>query len=142
MTENESERGSGEVESTILASNPRVLLDRQAQQLAYYDAVPREAVFGPTAMPMLAEEEISREQLPRQLVQLVEDYESAHRGEQLRPVRLLQFDGRYPTRNSVSPEPGPDLDQLATVSVTESIVTSEELTVRSYLLFAQRERSG
>lgn len=141
MSEREPQLEPGELGPTIMAGNPRVLLERQTQQLAFYDAAPPEGFFGLTATPV-TEDQIGRELLPRQIAQLLEEYESSHSGERLELVRLLLFDGRHPTRDVVSPGALPAIDQLVTFSLSETLVSPEELTVRSYLLFARRERSA
>jgi hypothetical protein len=128
--------------SVSLTSNPLAVLGRQAQQIAFYTSVPAEARAGLALDAVSAAEVMARTDLPSPIVRLLDEYERGHPGIQLRPLRLVQFDGRDPTVNPATSAPLPDVDQLVTFNVTETVVTPDALTVRSYLLLAQRETAA
>jgi hypothetical protein len=115
---------------TSLRGDPRAVLGGQLQQLAFYEAAPRDADRG---------DAIDRDSLPMEVVRVLDAYEQAHPGIRLRPTRLVQFDGRNPSTHRSTSAPLPGLDELVTLSVTESVVTAEALTVRSWIVFAACE---
>jgi hypothetical protein len=121
-----------------ITGEPLAVLGRQAEQIAFFSPVSAEASTGFVPEPVINHENIARTDLPRNIVALLDQYER-DRGTTLRPLRLLQFDAQQPTANLAASTPLPDVEQLVTLSITETVITADTLTVRSYVLFAQPE---
>jgi hypothetical protein len=122
-----------------LTISPRDLLARQVGQLGFYEAANAEAAGGEESR---GQGVIARDDLPPQIASLLDQYAAARPDVQLRPRRLLRFDGRYPTTNVAVPGLLPNVEHLVTFSTTETTLTADSLTVRGYLLLADAETAA
>jgi hypothetical protein len=87
---------------------------------------------GPQPAPALA-----RADLPRPLVELVEQWEGRSPGTRLTPIRLMTFGGGAEAVVRGEAALPPDTD-LVSLSVTTTVVGQDRIDVSSALLVAQR----
>jgi hypothetical protein len=114
------------------AESPLALLRLQRRNLAAYGT----AQPPDEAQARVAEAPIDVEALPEAVRRLVAEYEAAHPGSRLAVRRYVCLDGGEP---DVRGRPDlPDEPDTVLLTVTETILTANESTVRSHVVVAEQ----
>lgn len=134
------EDSAGESFWSLSGEEARATVREYRAQLLRYTGIPAPPDAGLSLVNSDAgATRLSKDELPPELRRLVAEYERARPGVCLVPVRYVVVDGSEGVSVPPAPDELPDAEEMVSLSVTETLLSAEQVQVRTWLLIAVRD---